>query len=92
MKHITYEYPCADIKNLVVTNSREVAAHFIEDGYELFSVPQMFSEEHGVIVLYLENSHSRKENGIEILKNYEDESRNHASGGSSSSVHANVIH
>lgn len=92
MKHITYEYPCASIKNLVVTNDRGTAARYIEKGYDIFSVPQMFGQECGVIVLYAEEFPSTKKNGMEILKSYEDDARSHAFGGSPSPSHTNASH
>ena len=51
----TYSYPeLGPIKDFVVTNDRETAKRYIRHGYTLFTVPQMFGTEHGIITLFLE--------------------------------------
>lgn len=65
--------------NFVATNERDTAVRYIEKGYALFTVPQMFGEEAGQIVLYKDGEENV--DGERILKEYEDEARNHISGG-----------
>lgn len=51
----TYSMPGATkIKDLVATNNKEAAKKYIEQGYTIFAVPQMFGRCEGVIILYLE--------------------------------------
>lgn len=88
----TYVCPNAEITSLVATDDRETAAQYIERGYTLFAVPQMFGAESGQIVLYLEHEADRKADGMSILEGYERESRNHISGGASSFGQMNVSH
>lgn len=42
-----------DLMDLVVTPNREIAKRYIEKGYMLLTVPQMFGSEDGAIVLAL---------------------------------------
>ena len=88
----TYIYQNAAIISLVATSDRKKAAQYIECGYTLFTVPQMFGAESGQIVLYLEHEADRKADGMSILEGYERESRNHISGGASSFGQMNVSH
>ena len=71
---ITYIYPCWGGKTeVVITNSREKAAQYIEKGYELVAVPQMFGEKEGTIVLIFEQDED--DSAFEILELYEEEAR-----------------
>lgn len=79
-----YSFPNAQAKDLAVTDSRNEAGRLIENGYTLFTVPQMFGSETGPITLYRDADGSTAKNGIEILAQYEQESRNHISSGSES--------
>ena len=89
---ITYEFPNADITALVVTNDRKTAAQYIERGYTLFTVPQMFGREDGEIVLMEERGASACEDGLAYLATYEQEARDHFSGGGESLGQMNVNH
>ena len=88
----TYIYQNAAIISLVATSDRKKAAQYIECGYTLFTVPQMFGVESGQIVLYLEHEADHKDNGMSILEDYERKSRNHISVGGSFFDQMNVSH
>lgn len=78
---IIYECPNADVTALAVTNDRKTAAQYIERGYTLFTVPQMFGQEDGEIVLLEERGASACEDGLAYLAAYEQEARDHFSYG-----------
>lgn len=82
---VTYADVNGPIEAVVVTDSRETAAQYIERGYTLFTVPQMFGVETGVIVLCLEQeaqsqkaNRMSREDAIRVLEDYEKASRNHS--------------
>lgn len=77
----TYSYPnIGTLKDLVVTNNREAAKKCIEQGYTLFTIPQMFGMEQGEITLFLEDqnqmaSQMSEEAANRVLTDYEIASR-----------------
>lgn len=80
----TYVSGKGSISEVVATDDRKTAAQYIERGYTLFTVPQMFGTENGVIVLTKEQSDiqaatSLKGTGEVALKKYEDDARDHFS-------------
>lgn len=79
-----YSFPNVQARDLAVTDSRNEAGRLIETGYTLFTVPQMFGSEAGPITLYRGGESSAAKNGMEVLAQYEQESRNHISSGSES--------
>ena len=66
---------CSDVLTISVTNDRTVAAERIAQGYEPFTVPQMFKEESGQIVLILREDAKQGRDGMSILEEYENDSR-----------------
>lgn len=83
---MTYIY---EMDNLVSTDDRGAAIQYIQKGYALFTVPQMFGREEGQIVLYKDGE--QNDDAEEILKRYEDEARNHIFGASESYGHTNLM-
>lgn len=59
--------------NLVSTDDRVDAAQYIKNGYAIFTVPQMFGQEQGQIVLY--KSDEEMPGHENALKEYEDAAR-----------------
>ena len=77
----TYTCPhIGELLGLTVTNDRETVKRYIERGYTLFTVPQMFGEETGPIVLYQEREAKGVEDADAVLKAYEQGARSHISG------------
>lgn len=78
---IQYSFPkIGELADLTVTNDRETAKRCIGQGYTLFTVPQMFGAEDGVIVLALlaQNqtaSQMSEEDANQVLTDYEIASR-----------------
>lgn len=89
----TYSFPrLGAVKDLVVTNDRETAKRYIGQGYTLFTVPQMFGEESGIITLYLEPDSHPVEDSSAVLEEYEQGARRHILGGGVSNGHVNDSH
>lgn len=70
------------IERIIVTNSRDHAIQLMEQGYTLFTVPQMFNKEDGEITLYLDTqgqnpspNRMTKESASRVLADYETSSR-----------------
>jgi len=78
---IKYSFPkIGELADLVVTNNRETAKSCIVRGYKLFTVPQMFGAEEGVITLVLEAQNQKAnpmsvEDADRVLTDYETASR-----------------
>lgn len=79
-----YEFLKAQTEAILVTNDRKTAARYIGFGYSIFAVPQMFGQEDGIFVLGIDSESKPISNGMAVLEQYEQEARNHISGGSSS--------
>lgn len=69
-----------EISDLVATNSRDDAERPVNQGYFLFTVPQLFGEEKGQFVLYK----TPESSSFITLEQYEQKARDYISGGSSS--------
>lgn len=77
---IEFIFPsCNNLLSIVVTNNRKAAAQRIEHGYTLFTVPQLFGEEYGQIVLFRENGAMSGPDGMSILEAYESDARKYYS-------------
>lgn len=76
-----YSFPKTGyLADLVVTNSRKSAKWYIQKGYTLLTVPQMFGAEDGVIVLALQAQNQKaspmsEEDASRVLLSYEIASR-----------------
>lgn len=78
---ISFIYP-VETSCIICTDSRKEAIQSIQNGYQLFVVPQMFKKEEGVIVLYQDkpdrnraSSRMTAEDAARVLSDYEQTSR-----------------
>lgn len=78
----TYAIPKIHATDIIATNSDYEAIQYIEAGYTLFTVPQMFGCEKGIITLYRTTDSTPIKDGTAFLERYKRNSRTHISGGS----------
>lgn len=90
--YYTYSVPEVNTTDIVATNNPNEAAQLIEKGYTLFTVPQMFGSDNGIITLYRMADYKPVKNGMAVLEQYKQESGLYISGGSKSCDQVNDNH
>ena len=83
----TYAIPKIHATDIIATDSDNEAIRYMGEGYTLFTVPQMFGCEKGIITLYRTADSTPIKDGAVFLERYKRNSKAHISGGSKSCDH-----